>query len=1010
MKFSVAFLVALALSGAVDVRSTPIRNSDELSEIFQEFLALVPQDKVIAIALEYLENDAEVQAVVDYVQSDGFKDLVKKVENIEDVIKFYDYLQESGLDIYSVINGMHEMIGLPPLVPSGSARSARITGGIAGLVADIKAVLPVEDIKALFHEKLETSAAFAQLIDRFRSPRFQELIDTLRANEEFQKILKFAKEHGVDVKAITDLLSSVLGLEFPSKRSRSNPDLHSDLMDFLALVPVDEVGQIFERYVEEDAEVQAVMEYAQSDDFKHLVEKVESIEDVMNFYDYLQESGLDVYDLVNRLHEAIGLPPLAPSGSARSSRITGGIAGLVADVKAVLPLDDIRALFHEKLETSPAFAQLIERLQSPRFQELIDTLRANKEFQKIVKFAKEHGIDVKAITDLLSTVFGLEFPSKHARSHLPKTARGNLNDDLDDFLALLPVEEITEIVLDYMTNDKEIIETMEYLQSDNFHNIVVEVEGMKETKDILAFLEESGINVSEIMNEIHDIIGLPPFHPFARFSNIPFAAGGGLTGLIADIKAILPIEKIKALYYEKLENSPSFQKLIKRLSSPEFQEFVDAILAKEEARVIIDKLKSHGVDIQAVADLVSEILGLHFPKPVVRVSVQVSEQLQKDLADFIELLPAEQLIDIAIDYVFNDREVQKAAAYVKSAEFKEIAIPAMQNREFRSFVGYLDDSGLPVSSNINKVNKLLGLPEVVPSALRRSTRAGGGVRGMLDAMEAILPVDEINALFEEKKQTSDAFKYMVDRLHAQEFVTIVHELSLNEDFRTFGFTAAKYGVSLEKMTSFISKLIGMNGQRSARSLDADLQEFVALVPAKEVRSIVTRYYLFDKEFKAAVKYAKSPAFAQLIRDLHEIPEYNELLTSLEAAGLDVPTYVAKVHELIGFTGFRFSREDRKTGGMAGFIAEIKATLPTADIKALYKHKLETSEDFAGLVELIKSDKFQAVTNALFANKTFQDILHRLQGHGIDLKAVSDFFLTVFGITTPPGVIDFVALL
>jgi hypothetical protein len=60
----------------------------------------------------------------------------------------------------------------------------------------------------------------------------------------------------------------------------------------------------------------------------------------------------------------------------------------------------------------------------------------------------------------------------------------SLQDDLDDFLALVPLDKVLTIALDYLANDSEVQELVIYLQSDEFHKIVLTVEDLKEFKDV----------------------------------------------------------------------------------------------------------------------------------------------------------------------------------------------------------------------------------------------------------------------------------------------------------------------------------------------------------------------------------------------------------------------------------------------------------------------------------------------------------------------------------------------
>jgi hypothetical protein len=58
------------------------------------------------------------------------------------------------------------------------------------------------------------------------------------------------------------------------------------------------------------------------------------------------------------------LPPFEQRHSARRGV---GVSGLLEDVLAVLPLDDLKALFDEKVQTSEDFQALIAGIQSPEF-------------------------------------------------------------------------------------------------------------------------------------------------------------------------------------------------------------------------------------------------------------------------------------------------------------------------------------------------------------------------------------------------------------------------------------------------------------------------------------------------------------------------------------------------------------------------------------------------------------------------------------------------------------------
>jgi hypothetical protein len=65
---------------------------------------------------------------------------------------------------------------------------------------------------------------------------------------------------------------------------------------------------------------------------------------------------------------------------------------------------------------------------------------------------------------------------------------GSLQDELNDFLVLVPTDKIFEIALDYLANDPEVKELVVYIQSEEFPKIHRVVEYLNKYKDVSAFM------------------------------------------------------------------------------------------------------------------------------------------------------------------------------------------------------------------------------------------------------------------------------------------------------------------------------------------------------------------------------------------------------------------------------------------------------------------------------------------------------------------------------------------
>jgi hypothetical protein len=71
---------------------------------------------------------------------------------------------------------------------------------------------------------------------------------------------------------------------------------------------------------------------------------------------FINDQGVDVYAIINEIHDILGYPPYEPTNT---TRMGVGFYGLIDDVITVLPFDDLAALLDKKLETREFFKTLV---------------------------------------------------------------------------------------------------------------------------------------------------------------------------------------------------------------------------------------------------------------------------------------------------------------------------------------------------------------------------------------------------------------------------------------------------------------------------------------------------------------------------------------------------------------------------------------------------------------------------------------------------------------------------
>ena len=150
---------------------------------------------------------------------------------------------------------------------------------------------------------------------------------------------------------------------------------------------------------------------------------------------FITDEGVDVYVIVNEIREFLHLPPVQPT---YTTRVGIDIYGLIDDVIAVLPLDDLKTYIDKKIETRLYFKILYTPLPvfvvSIHFvflnfvscylcythtsvwilvmmhysfpQNMVDTVQSWPVYHELLKILREE-VDVDRIIEYLRVLFGL---------------------------------------------------------------------------------------------------------------------------------------------------------------------------------------------------------------------------------------------------------------------------------------------------------------------------------------------------------------------------------------------------------------------------------------------------------------------------------------------------------------------------------------------------------------------------------------------------------------------------
>ncbi|XP_058833597.1 protein G12-like [Topomyia yanbarensis] len=173
--------------------------------------------------------------------------------------------------------------------------------------------------------------------------------------------------------------------------------LQQDIMDFLDLIPFADVHSLMQYYYHYDAEVENAFDYVCSEDYSQIKLEIVKLNEVRSFRRYLDNIGFSVEHVWQELSARFNVDDIfaEPDETIRNLNLTTqGLNGLVDDILALLPQDEIILLFFDKLETSNDFSYFFEQIGSGEFENVLSMLQSSQQLRILLWRLQRHGFDI----------------------------------------------------------------------------------------------------------------------------------------------------------------------------------------------------------------------------------------------------------------------------------------------------------------------------------------------------------------------------------------------------------------------------------------------------------------------------------------------------------------------------------------------------------------------------------------------------------------------------------------
>lgn len=90
--------------------------------------------------------------------------------------------------------------------------------------------------------------------------------------------------------------------------------------------------------------------------------------------------------------------------------------------------------------------------------------------------------------------------------HVQSEKSGSLQNDLNEFLNIIPVDDIRNLTEYFYANDEAMRNSYDYLRTDGYKLVVENFSSLTLVKKFTAFLNDTGVNFAELGKRIEKIV------------------------------------------------------------------------------------------------------------------------------------------------------------------------------------------------------------------------------------------------------------------------------------------------------------------------------------------------------------------------------------------------------------------------------------------------------------------------------------------------------------------------
>ena len=207
---------------------------------------------------------------------------------------------------------------------------------------------------------------------------------------------------------------------------------------------------------------------------------------------------------------------------------------------------------------------------------------------------------------------------------------GNLQNDLNDFLNIIPVDDIRNLTKFFYANDAEMRESYDYLRDDGYKLVVENLSKLSLVKKFTTFLNDTGVNFAELVKRVEKIvltseeeksivgncwrlidsvaaIGANLIHLILFFSFFSQLVNendednmGGMNAFFTEALSLIPQDEVLSLFFAKMEESNAFSTFLEKLNASDYENLTESLKVR---KALVTKDLSSNTFLSIVAEI-----------------------------------------------------------------------------------------------------------------------------------------------------------------------------------------------------------------------------------------------------------------------------------------------------------------------------------------------------------------------------------------------------------------------